>query len=163
VNAASAALRSCRSMAAIPPARIASRWRSPERCHISQSVDAARAAATGSSPRRTTCASRSGITRVVKQAFGLVAGVRTFYDQELAVDDGVVDALGQLTHAPAVAREVVHDVLGDRPHGVGIEDDEIGGHARLEQSAVVDAEGRGGVEGQPSDGQLERHDLLLAY
>src|SRR5439155_4974678 len=133
VNAASAAVRSCCSIAAMPPARIASRWASPERCHIFQRSDAARAAATGSSPRRAPSASRSVIPRVVQYASRKVAGVRPLLEQDLAVDDGVVDAVGQLPHAPAVAREVVHLVFCDRLHGVGIEDDEVGGHAWLEQ------------------------------
>src|SRR2546422_5069092 len=161
VKAASAPAWSWCSMAAIPPARIASRWLSPDRCHMSQSRDAARAAATGSTPRRTWSASRSVIPCVVQHAPRVASRVRPLLEQDLAIDDGVVDTFGQLPHPPAIAREVVDDVLGDRPDGVGIENDEVGGHARLEQAAVVDAEGRGRVEREAAHRQLERHDLLL--
>ena len=49
----------------------------------------------------------------------------------------------------AVRRKVVHLVSGTAP--CRIEDDEVGRHARLEQPAIVDAEGGGGVEGEPAD------------
>src|SRR5438445_84299 len=84
-------------------------------------------------------------------------------EQHLAVDDGVVDPLGQLAHPPAVGGEVVDDVFLDRRHGVRIEDDEVRGHPGLHEPTVVDAEGRGRVVREPPHGVLERHDLLLTH
>src|SRR2546425_7992825 len=74
-----------------------------------------------------------------------------------------MNPLGQLAHPPAVGREIVHDVFLDRSDGVGIEDDEIRGHPRLHEPAIVDAEGRGRVERETPHGVLERHDLLLPH
>src|SRR3989442_16020683 len=142
VKAASAPAWSWCSMAAIPPARIASRWLSPDRCHISQSREAARPAATGSPPRRTWSASRSVIPCVVQHAPRVDSRVRPLLEQDLAIDDGVVDTFGQLPHPPAIAREVVDDVLGDGPVGVGVEKQEVAGHARLAHAAPVEGGGR---------------------
>src|SRR5260370_42298994 len=92
---------------------------------------------------------------VVQHAARIAPRVRAFLQQHLAVHDGVVDPLGQLADPPAVAREVVDDVFLAGPHGVGVEDDEVSGHSRLEQPAVVDPEGRAGGEGDAPDGWLE--------
>src|SRR2546426_11000781 len=89
------------------------------------------------------------VARVAQHATGIAPRVRPLLQQDFAVYHGVVDALRQLAHPPAVARKVVHDVFRHRPHGVGIEDDEVGDHSRLQQSAVVDPEGRGRIEGEP--------------
>src|SRR2546428_2138990 len=102
------------------------------------------------------------VSRVAQHAARIAARVRPLLQQDFAVRHGVVDALGELAHPPPVARKVVHDVFRHRPHGVGIEDDEVGDHPRLQQPAVVDPEGRGRIEGEPAHGVLERHDLLLS-
>ena len=68
------------------------------------------------------CESRD--TGVVQHAAGVAPRVRSLLEEDLAVHHDVVDALGQLAHPPAVVREVVHHVLGNRLHGIGTEDDE---------------------------------------
>src|SRR5215831_1506385 len=88
------------------------------------------------------------VTGVAEYPAGKATRMLTLLEQDLAVDDGVVDALGQLAYAPAAVREVVHDVARARPHRVGVEHHDVGNHSRLEQPAVVDPEGRGGVEGE---------------
>src|SRR5260370_22699253 len=95
------------------------------------------------------------VSRVVQHAARIAPRVRALLQQHLAVHHGVVDPLGQLADPPAVAREIVDDVFFAGPHGVGVEDDEVGGHPRLEQPAVVDPEGRGRIEGEAPDGVLE--------
>src|SRR5712692_7181331 len=65
------------------------------------------------------------IPGVVQYAAWVVPRVRPLLEEDFAVHDGVVDALSQLPHPPAVVREVMHHVFGDRLHGVGIEDDEV--------------------------------------
>jgi len=57
----------------------------------------------------------------------------------------------------------VDDVFLARRDRVRIEDDEVGGHARLHEPAVVDAERRGRVVRESPHRVLERHDLLLAH
>jgi hypothetical protein len=47
------------------------------------------------------------------------------------------------------------DVFGHGLDRVRIEDHEVRGHARLDQPAVVDLEGRGRVEGEPVDAHWE--------
>src|SRR5204862_8093855 len=42
-------------------------------------------------------------------------------------------------------------------------DQDVGDHAGAQQAAVVQAEDRGGFEGQPPHRLFERHDSLLAY
>src|SRR5712691_631753 len=91
------------------------------------------------------------------------AGMAPVFEQHLAIDDGVVDPLGEFPNAPAPGREVVHGVLRQRVDGVGVEDRDIGGQARTEQPPIIDTERRGRLEGQPPYGVLQGHDALLAY
>src|SRR3989441_11921996 len=115
---------------------------------------AVRAAAYSGRGRRLTPTVVSAvIPRVVEHAAGVAPRVRSLLEEDLAVDHGVVDPLGQLPHPPAFVREVVHHVSRDRLHGVGIEDHEVSRHPRLHEPAIVDAEGGGRVEGEPADGQ----------
>src|SRR5207249_2567642 len=71
--------------------------------------------------------------------------------------------LGWQESLTLLAQLVEAEIFLDRRNGLGIEDDEVGHHTRLHESAVIDAEGRRRVEGEPADGVLERHDLLLPH
>jgi hypothetical protein len=53
------------------------------------------------------------IAGVVQHAARIAARVGALLHEHLAVDDGVVDALGQLSHPPAIARKIVDHVFGD--------------------------------------------------
>jgi len=85
------------------------------------------------------------------------------FNQHFAVDDRRHDASRGLLHTPAARREVMHDALGERPHGIGIEDHNIRRHSGPEQAAVVEPQRGSGIKGQPPDRVFERHDLLLAH
>src|SRR5262249_37795441 len=56
------------------------------------------------------------VPRVRDHTPGQASGMRALFQQDLPVHDGVVDPFRKLSHPPAVARKVVHDVLGDRPN-----------------------------------------------
>src|SRR6266850_4667391 len=91
------------------------------------------------------------------------AGMAPVFEQYLAIDDGVMDTLGEFPNAPAAGREVVHRVLRQRVDGVGVEYCDVGRQARTEQTPIIDAEGGGRLEGQPPHGVLQGHDTLLAH
>src|SRR5215471_19410970 len=124
----------------------------------------------GSSPAKaTSCLYRSSLcvvgvpVGVAQHPAGERPGVLAFLVQHLAVDDGGEDAFGRLLDPPRTPREVAHDGLLAAFHGGRVEDHDVGGHAGAKQPAVVNAEGRGRVEGQPAHRLLQTHDLLLAY
>src|SRR2546428_9613883 len=65
------------------------------------------------------------IPGVVQHAAGVAPRMRSLLEEDLAVDHGVVDPLGQLPHPPAVVRAVVLPVSRDPLHGVGIDDHQV--------------------------------------
>src|SRR6185437_13848019 len=76
---------------------------------------------------------------------------------------GGVYAGRRFLEAPAAGREVVDDVFGERLYRVGVEDGDVGDHAGAQEAAVVEAEGRGRVEGQAPHRVFEAHDLLFTH
>src|SRR3989442_9370351 len=76
---------------------------------------AVRAAAYSGRGRRLTATVVSAvIPGVVQHTAGVASRMRSLLEEDLAVDHGVVDPLGQLPHPPAVGREVVDHVSRDR-------------------------------------------------
>ena len=73
-----------------------------------------------------------GVQELARQRPGVLA----VPEQDLAVHDGVVDALCQLAHAPAVGREVVDDVFLPRGDSVRIEDDQVCPHPLADRAAA---------------------------
>ena len=69
------------------------------------------------------------------------------FEEHLAIDDGVVDALGEFPDPRAPSREVVHRVLRQRVDGVGIKNRDVGSETRTEQAPIIDTEGGGRLEG----------------
>src|SRR5436190_16479855 len=100
---------------------------------------------------------------VAQDAAGEGAGVLLILEQHLAVDDRVCDAFRGLLDTPAAGREVVHNLFLAALHGGGIEDRDVGRHARPQQAAVIEAKGRCRVEGQTAHRLLQAHHLLLAH
>src|SRR5262245_46642047 len=75
-------------------------------------------------------------------------------DRYLAVDQDDVEALG-----PGVGLGE-GGLVGDAG---GVEDDDVGGHPGLEESAIPELERAGWQRGHPADGVFEGEDLLLAH
>src|SRR6516164_11312638 len=96
---------------------------------------------------------------VAQHAAGQRAGVLAFLVKHLAVDDRGEDALGRLLDAPGALWEIADDDLVAAFYGRRVEDHDVGGHAGMQQPAVVNSEGRGRVEGQPAHRLLQTHDL----
>src|SRR5262245_27713822 len=79
---------------------------------------------------------------VAQHAAGKRPGVLAFLVQYLAIDDRGEDTFGRLLDAPGTLWEVAHDGLLAAFHGGRIENHDIGRHTRVQQPAVVNAEGR---------------------
>src|SRR5438105_1193306 len=76
--------------------------------------------------------------RVPEHASGQGPGVTPFFYQHLSVDDSIVNAFGEFSNAPPAGREIMHHIFGQRFHGVGIKNGDIGGHAWTEEATIVD-------------------------
>ena len=81
-----------------------------------------------------------------------------------AVNDGIFDALRRHDQTPAAARQVVAHLgaLGgiDR---VVVQDRDVGGHARKQTSAVLDAEEIRRLRSDTFDREFQRERLTLAH
>jgi hypothetical protein len=65
--------------------------------------------------------------------------------------------------AAGYSREWYNYRLGQRAHGVGIEDHDVGRHAGTQQPSVINSQRRGRIEGQPPHRMFKAHDPLFAH
>ena len=86
------------------------------------------------------------VVAIAQNPAGEGTAMLAVFQQNLAVDDGHVDALRRLTNPHRPGREVMHDLVRQRADGVGIEDHNIRHQARLQQAPVVQPKDRGRFE-----------------
>src|SRR5260221_2307259 len=95
------------------------------------------------------------VISVAQDAAGQRAAMLAVFEQHLAVDDRHMNALRRLLDSLGAGREVVQHFQRQRLHRVGVEDHDIGDHARPQQAAVVEPEDRGRFKGEPAHRRLQ--------
>src|SRR5271163_742072 len=99
-----------------------------------------------------------------QNAAGQFATMVAVLEEDAAVDDGKLDPARFGYEAPSAAREVEANLRALRAADlIEIENRHIGGHARLQHTAVSKAEKRGGFGGDALDRMLERERAPLPH
>src|SRR5580658_807445 len=90
------------------------------------------------------------------------AGEAIAFPGDLAIHDNVAIALGTLHTAPFVTRHIVDDL--DRQHLqlVKVVDNDVGGSALAQETAILEAGAKCGQPRHPPVDVFERHPFLLA-